>query len=66
MPALLLAIPGTFATVCFLLALTETMERRVLSPRALVVRVARDRRATPEHAELLVSQQLARFFNAGH
>ena len=57
---LLLAVPGTTAVLSVVLALSAAAERRFLSPRSLIVGVARARRSTPEFAEAFVAGQFER------
>jgi hypothetical protein len=52
-PAALILIPG-------LLFLSALVEDRVLSPRALIFRVARNDSASPEHAEAFVAREFER------
>jgi hypothetical protein len=56
----LLFIPGTLALLMALLFLSALVEERVLSPRALILRVARTNAATPEHAETFVAREFER------
>ena len=56
----LLFIPGTLALIMGLLFLSALVEERVLSPRALILRVARANAATPEHAETFVAREFER------
>ena len=55
---LLLSIPGTPALLAAVLWLSEVVERRCLSPRSLVIVVARSRRNSPEYAEAFVARHL--------
>jgi hypothetical protein len=60
MPAwLYLAIPGTVVLLMGLLFLSALVESRVLSPQALILRVARTR-SSPEHTEALVAKETER------
>ena len=56
----LLAIPGTFVLLLGLLLLSALVEERVLSPQALILRVARARASTPEYAEAFVAREFDR------
>ena len=56
----LLFVPATLVVLMGLLFLTALVEERVLSPRALILRVARTRYATPDHAEAFVARQFER------
>ena len=56
----LLFVPATLVILMGLLFLTALVEERVLSPRALILRVARTRYATPDHAEAFVARQFER------
>jgi hypothetical protein len=56
----LLTIPGTLALIILLLVLSDWAEHSVVSPRALIVRVATRRRTPPERAETLVAVEVER------
>jgi hypothetical protein len=56
----LLSIPATLALIAVLLMLSDWAEDHVVSPRALIVRVARGRRTPPERAEALVAAEVDR------
>jgi hypothetical protein len=53
----LLTVPGTLVLMLGLLLLSAYVEERVLSPKALILRVARSRFASPDHAEAFVAKQ---------
>lgn len=55
----LLTIPLSWLLLAALLAMSVETERRMLSPRALIVRTARTR-TSPEHAEKLVAAEVER------
>ena len=57
---LLLSIPGTIVLLMGLLFLSAFVEERVLSPQALILRVARSRGSTPEYAEAFVAREFDR------
>lgn len=57
---LLLALPVALGLPCLLLLLSDTAERRVLSPQSLILSTARARRSTPELAEQLVAREFER------
>lgn len=57
---LLLAVPGTCAFLGGVLYLSAVAERRLLSPRRLILGAARARRSTPEFAEEFVARQFER------
>ena len=57
---LLLSIPGTIVLLMGLLLLSAFVEERVLSPQALILRVARSRGSTPEYAEAFVAREFDR------
>ena len=56
---ILLAIPGTISLLMGLLFVSALVEERVLSPQALILRVARSR-STPEYAEAFVAKEFDR------
>jgi hypothetical protein len=56
----LLTIPGTLLLIALLLALSDWAEHNVVSPRALIVRVATRRRMPPERAEVVVVGEVER------
>jgi hypothetical protein len=55
---MLLAIPGTFAVLAGILAFSAWAEHHLVSPQAIVTRVARHRKAGPDTAEMVVARQL--------
>jgi hypothetical protein len=56
----LLAVPGTCAVLAAILYMSAVAERRLLSPRRLILGAARARRSTPEFAEAFVARQFER------
>ena len=52
-----LAIPMTMVLLGGVLFLSATVERRFLSPRAVVLSTVRAKRSTPEYTEQLVARQ---------
>ena len=56
----LLFVPGTFFVLFGLLMLTVLAERRILSPRALILQVSRSRMAGPDHIETVVAREYER------
>lgn len=60
----LLLIPGTIALLAAILFLSDVAETRVVSSRALILRVVSARRATPENAEALVAAEVERILRA--
>lgn len=56
----LLAIPTTLMLLFGVLLLSAFVEERVLSPRAVVLSVARARGSSPEYAEALVARECER------
>lgn len=56
----LLTIPGTLLLLTAVLFLSAKAEDRFLSPRALILGVARSRRNSPEYAEVFVARQFER------
>jgi hypothetical protein len=56
----LLAVPGTCIFLGVVLYLSALAERRLLSPRRLILGAARARRGTPEFAEAFVARQFER------
>jgi UPF0716 family protein affecting phage T7 exclusion len=56
----LLAIPGCMALLLGLLLVSAWVEERVLSPQALILRVARTRASSPEYAEAFVAREFDR------
>jgi hypothetical protein len=63
---LLVFIPGTPVLLGAILWLSNLAEQRFLSPRSLIIRAARSRRSTPEHAEAFVARQLDRLLDEDH
>ncbi|HEX2701405.1 MAG TPA: hypothetical protein VHM89_14490 [Acidimicrobiales bacterium] len=59
-PWFLLAVPGTCAVLSAILYLSAVAERRLLSPRRLILGAARARRSSPEFAEAFVARQFER------
>ena len=57
---ILLALPGTSVVLGGVLFLSAWIERRMLSPRRLILGAARARRNTPEFAEAFVAGQFER------
>jgi hypothetical protein len=57
MPLLMLSIPMTVVLLAGLLFLSAFVERRFLSPRAVVLSSVRARRSTPEYTEALVAKE---------
>ena len=57
---ILLAIPGTLSLLMGLLFLSALVEERILSPQALILRVARQRGGSPEYAEAFVAREFDR------
>jgi hypothetical protein len=60
-----LLLVGTLALLMGLLFLSALVEQRVLSPQALILRVARTRAASPDHAETFVAQEFERLLRNG-
>jgi hypothetical protein len=58
-----LVVPAALGSVAVLLALTAWLERRVLSPRALILSAARARRGSAGHVEALVAEQCDRLLD---
>ena len=56
----LLAIPGTFVLLLGLLLLSALVEEKVLSPKSMILQVAKTRGATPEYAEAFVAREFDR------
>jgi len=56
----LLFVPGTLLVLFGLLMLTVMAERRILSPRALILQVSRARMAGPDHIETVVAREYER------
>ena len=56
----LLFIPGTLFFLFGLLMLTVMAERRILSPRALILQATRSRMAGPDHIETMVAREYER------
>jgi hypothetical protein len=61
----LLLVLGTLALLMGLLFLSALVEQRVLSPQALILRVARTRAASPDHAEAFVAREFERLLREG-
>ena len=59
----LLFIPATPALISLLLVFSEWAEDRVVSPRALIVRVANGKHLPPERAEAVVVAEIDRLLN---
>jgi UPF0716 family protein affecting phage T7 exclusion len=57
---ILLAIPGTITLLMGLLFISALVEERILSPQALILRVARNRGGSPEYAEAFVAREFDR------
>jgi hypothetical protein len=57
MPLLMLSIPVTVVLLAGLLFLSALVERRFLSPRAVVLSSVRARRSSPEYTEALVAKE---------
>jgi hypothetical protein len=57
MPLLMLSIPMTVVLLAGLLFLSAFVERRFLSPRAVVLSSVRARRSSPEYTEALVAKE---------
>jgi|GEM_PF-6472742 len=56
----LLMIPGTVLLLGLLLGLSDMAEKRIVSPRALILRAVTGRRTTPDVAESLVTAEFER------
>lgn len=56
----LLTIPGAVVVLMGILSLSQAVEQRVLSPRAMIVSAARARRTSPDYVEGFVAGQLER------
>lgn len=56
----LLSVPGAVVALMGILSLSQVIEQRVLSPRAMIVSAARARRTSPDYAEGFVAGQLER------
>ena len=63
---LLLFVPGTAVLLAAILWLSDLCEKRFLSPRSLIIGVARTRRNTPEYAEEFVARQFERLLAEHH
>ena len=61
----LFAIPGTFVLLLGLLLLSALVEEKVLSPQSMILRVAKARSSTPEHAEVFVAREFERLLRQG-
>lgn len=57
---LLLFLPMALLIPCGLLLLSAVAEKRILSPRSMILSTARARRNTPEIAEVLVAREFER------
>ena len=57
---LLLSIPLALLLPCGLLALSAAAERRILSPRSMIISAVRSRRSAPEFTEAFVARQFER------
>ncbi len=57
---MLLSIPATLLALAALLAFSAYAEERMVSSRALIVRVASSRSSRPEVAEALVAREVER------
>ncbi|HVL93169.1 MAG TPA: hypothetical protein VM264_07480 [Acidimicrobiales bacterium] len=57
--AMVLSIPFTLVILAAVLALSAVAEQRVLSPRAMVIRVVRARRTSPDFVEAFVARECA-------
>lgn len=57
---LLLSLPMALLIPCGLLLLSAVAEKRILSPRSMILSTARARRNTPEIAEVLVAREFER------
>ena len=62
----LLSIPGTLLLLAWLLYFSQLVEERVVSPRALIVRVATGRRLPPERVEVVIAAEVERILSNGH
>ena len=56
----LLLIPGTFVLLLGLLLLSALVEERVLSPKSMILQVAKTRATSPEYAEAFVAREFDR------
>jgi hypothetical protein len=57
---LLLTVPAALLIPSGLLMLSASAERRILSPRSLILSTAKARRSTPEVTEVLVAREFER------
>jgi hypothetical protein len=58
--AVLVSVPGAIVMLAAVLALSQAIEQRVLSPQAMILGTARARRARPDYVEGFVALQLER------
>jgi hypothetical protein len=56
----ILLVPGTIVMILGMLLLTVYAENHLLSPRSIILHVAKARKAPPEHAEQLVAREFER------
>lgn len=63
---LLLSIPATPLLLGAVLFLSAKVEERFLSPRSLILGVARARWNSPEYAEMFVARQFERLLQEQH
>ena len=61
----LLMIPGTLFLLALLLFLSQWAETRVVSSRALILKVVNGRRTSPEVTERLVAEEVERILQRG-
>jgi hypothetical protein len=62
---LLLSVPLTVMLLAGVLYLSAFVERRFLSPRAVVLSSVRAKRSTPEYTEALVARQFEELLRRG-
>ncbi|MDQ1402062.1 MAG: hypothetical protein QOG03_378 [Actinomycetota bacterium] len=55
-----LLVPATLAMLFGMLMLTVYAENHLLSPRSMILHVAKARKGRPEHAEQLVAREFER------
>lgn len=65
MAILLLSVPLTVMLLAGVLYLSAFVERRFLSPRAVVLSSVRAKRSTPEYTEALVARQFEELLRRG-